>query len=128
MVIKHKVIFSTNSVYSRENALKFDSLYEPTLMIIAGLSEIGIELVDWLISRGANKIILQSQYRPVTGYQCLAIRRWKNDHVNVILSNADISVLAGAESLINAAAEQGSVGGIFHVGYVCYLLFLFRIG
>lgn len=87
-------------------------------IVTTGLSELGIQLVDWLISRGANKIILQSHYKPVTGYQCLAVRRWKKDNINFTLSNADASTLTGAEKLIKTASELGSVGGIFHIGHV----------
>ncbi len=95
-----------------------------TTIFIAALSEYGMQTVDWLITRGAVKIILQSQYKPVTGYQFLTLQRWKNSNVDVILSNTDVSTLTGAENLIKVAASLGPVGGIFHIGHVSSTQFL----
>lgn len=62
--------------------------------------------------------MLQSQYRPVTGYQCLALRRWKNNNVDVVLSNVDATFQIGAEILIERAKAMAPVGGIFHAAHV----------
>ena len=75
-------------------------------------------MIDWLISRGATKIVAHSQYKPVTGYQCLAVRRWRNKNIAVLLSNVDAGTLDGAENLIQTATSLGPVGGIFIVGHV----------
>lgn len=87
---------------------------------VAGLSEYGIQVIDWLISRGATKIVALSQYKPVTGYQCLAVRRWKSKNVNVNISNVDASTPDGAESSIQTAMLLGPVGGIFIIGPVSF--------
>jgi len=83
-----------------------------------GLCENGIQIVDWLITRGARKIVVQSLYKPVTGYQSLALRRWKDANINIVLSNADISSEDGATNLFKTASSLAAIGGIFHMGHV----------
>lgn len=55
-----------------------------------------------------------------TGYQSLCVRRWREQGVQVFVSTADVTSLAGAQQLINEASKLGPVGGIFNLAVVSY--------
>lgn len=97
------------------------------ILFSAGLSECGIQIVEWLISRGANKIYLLSPYKPVTGLQSLFMRRWQENNINVVLDTTDASLYSGAENVIQAANALAPVGGIFLLGYVSLFNKIFLI-
>lgn len=93
-------------------------------MYLGGLGGFGLELANWLILRGATKIILTSRSGVRTGYQSLCIRRWQEMGINVKVSTADATSVQGAQHLIKEATMLGSVGGIFNLAVVsCTLLF-----
>ncbi|XP_065199624.1 fatty acid synthase-like isoform X2 [Planococcus citri] len=87
-------------------------------IVTGGLTDFGIQIVNWLVSRGATKIVLLSQYRPVTGHQCLALRRWQKASVDVTLCNVDAASPIGAEILVEKANKLAPVAGIFHAAYI----------
>jgi fatty acid synthase len=93
-------------------------------MYLGGLGGFGLELANWLILRGATKIILTSRSGIRTGYQSLCIRRWQEMGITVKVSTADVTNEKGAQLLIKEAAMLGSVGGIFNLAVVsCTPLF-----
>lgn len=63
---------------------------------------------------------MHTQYRPVTGYQCLALRRWRNCNVDVTLSHVDVTSPIGAQVLLENANKLAPVAGIFHAAHVSY--------
>lgn len=77
-----------------------------------------MELAQWLILRGATKIVLTSRSGIRTGYQSLCVRRWEESGINVFISTADFTKENGAEQLINEALQLGPVGGIFNLAAV----------
>lgn len=81
-----------------------------------------MELANWLILRGATKIILTSRSGIRTGYQSLCIRRWQEMGITVRVSTADVTNVQGARQLIKEAAMLGSVGGIFNLAVVSYTI------
>lgn len=87
-------------------------------VITGGLGGLGLELAGWLISRGAKKLVLTSRRGITTGYQALCMRRWLNSGVSVRVMTQDASTHAGATILLKMAAEEGPVGGIFHLAVV----------
>ncbi|PNF15231.1 hypothetical protein B7P43_G14038, partial [Cryptotermes secundus] len=48
-----------------------------TYIIAGGLGGFGLELADWLVLRGARKLVLTSRYGLKTGYQSLRVRIWR---------------------------------------------------
>ncbi|KAG5873391.1 hypothetical protein JTB14_027737 [Gonioctena quinquepunctata] len=88
-------------------------------IIIGGLGGIGLELTNWMIERGATKIILNSRRGLSTGYQAYCMKRWskmRNGTVQVNMN--DSSDPRKAENLILDAMKLGPVGGVFHLAGV----------
>uniref|UniRef100_A0A1L8DZ80 Fatty acid synthase n=1 Tax=Nyssomyia neivai TaxID=330878 RepID=A0A1L8DZ80_9DIPT len=91
---------------------------EKTYVIVGGLGGFGLELIHWLISRGAKNIVATSRSGIKTGYQSLMIRRWKEKGVNVVVDKNDVTTQKGAQQLLKEANKLGPVGGIFNLAAV----------
>lgn len=78
----------------------------------------GMELVNWLVIRGAKKVVISSRKGEATGSQSLRINRWKLYGVIVVVVKADISDLAQTTDLLNTAQALGSVDAIFNLAAV----------
>uniref|UniRef100_A0A1B6DTB3 Fatty acid synthase n=1 Tax=Clastoptera arizonana TaxID=38151 RepID=A0A1B6DTB3_9HEMI len=91
---------------------------DKSYILAGGLGGFGLELANWLILRGATKIVLTSRSGIRTGYQALCIRRWRESNVQVFISTADVTNAKGALQLIKEASKLGPVGGIFNLAVV----------
>nr|XP_023013626.1 fatty acid synthase-like [Leptinotarsa decemlineata] len=90
-----------------------------TYIIVGGLGGIGLELANWLIERGATKIVLNSRRKTLNGYQGLCLKKWSSfKNVTVKVSDADTGCLKGASQLVLEAQKLGSVGGVFNTALV----------
>uniref|UniRef100_A0A3P8WFV6 Fatty acid synthase n=1 Tax=Cynoglossus semilaevis TaxID=244447 RepID=A0A3P8WFV6_CYNSE len=87
-------------------------------IITGGLGGFGLELAQWLIERGARKLVLTSRSGIRNGYQAKRVREWTSQDVEVLVSTTDVATLAGTEKLITEATALGPVGGIFHLAMV----------
>lgn len=88
-------------------------------ILIGGLGGFGLELTDWLIKKGATKIILNSRRDVSNGYQAFCFQKWSQyKGITVKVDTNDSSILKGAENLINNAQKLGPVGGIFNMALV----------
>ncbi|XP_063632471.1 fatty acid synthase-like [Cydia splendana] len=87
-------------------------------VFVGGLGGFGLELCDWLVSRGARTVVLSSRSGVRTGYQSWCIRRWRSAGVVVLVSQADAATAAGARALLREAAAAAPVGGIFNLAAV----------
>lgn len=95
------------------------------LFSIGGLGGFGLELANWLVFRGATKIVLTSRSGITTGYQAFCVRRWEESKVKVLISTADCTTMAGTEKLLKEASSLGPVGGIFNLAAVSIKFFFF---
>lgn len=91
---------------------------DKSYVLIGGLGGVGMELANWIITRGARFIILVSRTGIRTGYQKSRVQRWRNNGIKVIISTADITTFSGAESLIDESNRLAPVGGIFNLAGV----------
>uniref|UniRef100_A0A182QS29 Fatty acid synthase n=1 Tax=Anopheles farauti TaxID=69004 RepID=A0A182QS29_9DIPT len=91
---------------------------EKVYILIGGLGGFGLELSNWLVSRGAKTIVLTSRSGVRTGYQSLMIRRWTERGVKVVIDTNDVTTLKGAQKLLTEAARHGPVGGVFNLAAV----------
>ncbi|XP_055839922.1 fatty acid synthase isoform X2 [Episyrphus balteatus] len=91
---------------------------EKVYILIGGLGGFGLELTNWLVLRGANKIVLTSRSGVKTGYQNLMISRWTQQKCTIKIDTNDITSLDGCRKLLKAASELGHVGGIFNLAAV----------
>lgn len=87
-------------------------------VISGGLGGFGLELADWLVLRGARKIVLSSRNGIKTGYQSMRIRWWRSYGVNVTISLDNIAKKEGVENLLNVANSLGPVSAIFNLAVV----------
>ncbi|XP_076763351.1 fatty acid synthase 1 [Xylocopa sonorina] len=91
---------------------------EKSYILVGGLGGFGMELADWMITRGAKHIVLTSRSGVRTGFQSLSIRRWREAGVNVQVSTADVTTLTGSKQLIKESSGLAPVGGIFNLAAV----------
>ncbi|XP_030762885.1 fatty acid synthase-like [Sitophilus oryzae] len=92
---------------------------DSTYILVGGLGGFGLELTQFLIDRGAKKIILNSRRSTTTGYQSYCLRRWSfNKELVIKISKDDTSTLDGAEALVKYAKSFGTVKGIFNMALV----------
>lgn len=91
---------------------------EKSYILVGGLGGFGLELANWLVTRGAKNIILTSRSGIKTGYQSLMIRRWTEKGVKVVIDTNDVTTLKGAQKLLKDASKIGPVGGIFNLAAV----------
>ncbi|XP_021929696.1 fatty acid synthase-like isoform X3 [Zootermopsis nevadensis] len=87
-------------------------------IITGGLEDIGLELADWLVSRGARKLVLTSRDGIKTGYQSLRVRIWRSYGATVVISPADITTKSGVRALLSHANKLGQVDAIFNLAVV----------
>ena len=91
---------------------------DKSYLLVGGLGGFGLELANWMITRGARNIILTSRSGIQNGYQALCIRRWREMDVRVQISTISVTNEAEAESLIKETMKLGPVGGIFNLAAV----------
>ena len=82
----------------------------------------GLELADWLVLRGARKLVLSSRTGIRTGYQSLRVRLWRSYGANVVISLADITTESGVTDLLSDANRLGQVDAIFNLAVVSVVL------
>nr|XP_023016466.1 fatty acid synthase-like [Leptinotarsa decemlineata] len=100
--------------------LNLDS--EKSYVIIGGLGDWGLELADWLIERGATKIVLNSEVTVFNAYQGLCLRRWsRNKDVVVKVTTFHISNPKMVEDLVLEARKLGPVGGTWNIQILSYI-------
>ncbi|XP_053308944.1 fatty acid synthase [Spea bombifrons] len=87
-------------------------------VITGGLGGFGLELAQWLIERGAQKLVLTSRSGIRNGYQAKQIQSWRESGIEVIVSTKDVGSEEGTRQLIEEASRLGAVGGIFNLAMV----------
>ncbi|KAM9716550.1 fatty acid synthase [Menidia menidia] len=87
-------------------------------VITGGLGGFGLELAQWLMERGARRLVLTSRSGIRNGYQAKRVREWQNQGVTVLVSKKDVGTLEGTEQLMAEASTLGPVGGVFHLAMV----------
>jgi fatty acid synthase len=85
---------------------------------IGGLGGFGLELADWLVLRGARKLVLSSRSGVKTGYQSFCLRTWRSYGATVVISLADITIKTGVRALLSEANRLGQVDAIFNLAVV----------
>jgi len=88
-------------------------------IVLGGLGGFGLELIDWLIQRGAKNLVLTSRNGIRNGYQRSRVTLWPSYGVNVqIVTTADTSKYEDCKSILKIAEEQGLLDGIFNLALV----------
>lgn len=84
-------------------------------------------MANFLVTRGAKKLVLVSSNGVSSGFQSLFIRRWKENNVQVIIVNYDTTKPEGAQDLLKEANKLGSVSGIFQLEAVLHNISVFDL-
>lgn len=87
-------------------------------LITGGLGGFGLELSQWLINRGARRLVLTSRSGIRTGYQARCVHFWRRLGIKIQISTLNIARKDDASELIRACTELGPVGGVFHLAMV----------
>lgn len=77
-------------------------------------------MANFLVTRGAKKIVLVSSNGVNSGFQSLFIRRWKEKNVQVDIVKYDTTKLEESEALLKEANKLGPVSGIFQIDAVLH--------
>ncbi|CAF4803306.1 unnamed protein product [Pieris macdunnoughi] len=87
-------------------------------VVVGGLGGFGLELADWLILRGARKVLLTSRRGISNGYQSSRMRTWASYGADVQISTHDVTTEEGCENMLKMAAEMGPVEAIFNLAVI----------
>lgn len=88
---------------------------DKSYIIVGGLGGFGLELANWMVSRGAKKLILTSRNGIKTPYQSLMVRRWRDRGATVVIDTNDFLTLKGTENLVRKSIQVAPVDGIFNL-------------
>lgn len=91
---------------------------DKSYLVIGGLGGLGLELVQWLVTRGARHIVVNSRRGISTPLQQWTISRLKSEGINVVICQADCIHDDGAKELIDLANSMAPLGGIFNSAVV----------
>nr|XP_012222741.1 PREDICTED: fatty acid synthase-like [Linepithema humile] len=81
------------------------------------ISEFGLELVNWLIIRGARHIILVALSDKCTEYRKWCEQRWQDNGIKVVHYKHDLTTLLGVTCMTTESQISGlfPIGGIFNL-------------
>ncbi|KAK5638957.1 hypothetical protein RI129_013252 [Pyrocoelia pectoralis] len=89
-----------------------------TYVVVGGLGGFGLELVDWMVLKGARKFLLISRSGIKNGYGASRIRLWKSYGANIHVVIDDISNPEICGQILRNAEQLGPVAGIFNLALV----------
>ncbi|XP_023313028.1 fatty acid synthase-like [Anoplophora glabripennis] len=84
-------------------------------IIVGGLGGFGLELADWLVLRGARKLVLTSRKGMSNGYQHYRVRLWESYGVTIKISTAPVATREGCEQLLEESSRLGRICAIFNL-------------
>lgn len=106
----------------QKHLIKAISRYYPVIngsfIILGGLGGFGLELIDWLVIRGVQKLVITSRKGITTGYQAMRVKIWRSYGLDVVISTEDITTYEGCKKIIEQADELGPVEAIFNLAVV----------
>ncbi|XP_047538559.1 fatty acid synthase-like [Vanessa atalanta] len=87
-------------------------------IVVGGLGGFGLELADWLILRGARKVLLTSRKGISNGYQSSRLKAWAGYGADVQISTYDVTTEEGCEQTLKMANAMGTVEAIFNLAVI----------
>ncbi|CAG7824588.1 unnamed protein product, partial [Allacma fusca] len=86
-----------------------------TYIIIGGLGGMGLEMVTWMIGRGARKLFVVSRSGLSSSYQKYMVNSWIKCGATIFLKDTNISSNSDVSKLIQEAISVGPLGGVFNL-------------
>lgn len=107
-----RILESPNRTISASPRIFFDP--QKSYLITGGLGGVGLELANWMIKKGATKLVLNSRRGVRNSYQAFSLKKWKDlKGIEVLVSTEDSSEISEACKLLEAAERLAPVGGTF---------------
>ncbi|XP_077295535.1 fatty acid synthase-like [Arctopsyche grandis] len=97
---------------------RYKCFYEDVYIVVGGLGGFGLELIDWLVMRGARKVVINSRRGLSNAYQAMRLRAWTSYGVNIKVCTDDISTQEGCINLLKMANTLGLVKAIFNLAVI----------
>ncbi|MEM7125068.1 MAG: SDR family NAD(P)-dependent oxidoreductase [Chloroflexota bacterium] len=90
---------------------------EATYLITGGLGGIGLATAEWLLSQGAERLVLVGRRQPGAGSQA-QIDRWVDQGIKVTVAQCDVADQAQLQQLIAEIDDPHQLQGIIHLAGV----------
>ena len=87
-------------------------------LVTGGLGGMGLEIIEWMIERGAKKFVITSRTGPKESFQFSKLKHFGDIGVEYKVWTKDIIDLIGCKALLSEAMSLGPIGGIFHLSLV----------
>ncbi|KAI1303654.1 Fatty acid synthase [Halotydeus destructor] len=87
-------------------------------IVLGGAGGFGLEVVQWLVTRGARKVVIASRRGLREPYQLYAISKLRKQGVQVTIDHSDITKEDTCYTLTTKAMQQGHIGGIFNAAVI----------
>jgi fatty acid synthase len=91
---------------------------EKVYLITGGLGGFGLELADWLVRRGAKRLVLTSRNGIQNGYQALRMQKMITAGADVRVVRRNVSSFRSTAALIRDCETMAPLGAIFHLAMV----------
>ena len=82
-------------------------------LITGGLGALGLQMAEWMVGRGAQKLLLTGRSEPSAAAQD-AIERMRHAGATISVVRADVSDRLAVDGLLREASALGPVRGIVH--------------
>jgi fatty acid synthase len=89
-----------------------------TYLITGGLGGVGLELANWLVGRGARKLVLTSRSGVRNDYQAYRLERLRREGAEIEVSTKNVAKRVDCKALIEHINADGILGGVFHLAMV----------
>ena len=93
------------------------TVFNPNMIYIitGGLGGMGLELIEWMIERGAKIFLVNSRFGPKTSYQKYKIQYLEKSGTKIHISYENLHELSGTQNLFKIGESFAKIGGIFHL-------------
>ena len=95
----------------------FDS--HKSYIIVGGAGGVGLEMINWMVERGAKHLVLTVRSGLTNAYQHRCIENWRRDGATVVVTKHSCITYEQTVPLIVEAQKLAPIGGIFNLALVC---------
>ncbi|CAG2103550.1 unnamed protein product, partial [Medioppia subpectinata] len=100
------------------NAIKMPAIPRTTYIITGGLGGMGLEIIDWMVNRGAQRFVVTSRSGPKQPYQYLQLKYFKDTGIEIVVWTQPLGSENDTKDLFVEAMKLGPIGGIFHLSLI----------
>ncbi|KAK0176607.1 hypothetical protein PV328_000726 [Microctonus aethiopoides] len=98
---------------------RYYCLPDRSYVILGGFGGFGLELIDWLILRGARNLVITSRTGFKNGYQRMRVGLWRSYGARIeIVSGKNVADRKDCAEILKAATDMAPIDGIFNLAVV----------